>query len=86
MKTHFFFLASLALTIARAWSAVRIRLDFLPPRIRAGSLKTNLQFGHFIFNGRNNFHTIAAALNLASMGQVDDELTWVQREVFHDDN
>ncbi len=47
-KIYFFRFASLALTIARACSAVRVRLDFLPPRTWAGLLKTNLQFGHFI--------------------------------------
>lgn len=40
-------LASLAATIARACSAVRVRLDFLPPLTWAGSTKTYLQRGHF---------------------------------------
>ncbi len=44
----FIFLSSLALTIARACSAVRARRDFLPPATWAGFLNTNLQLGHFI--------------------------------------
>jgi hypothetical protein len=40
--------ASRARTIARAWAAVSLRLDFLPPFTRAGSLKTCPHLGHFM--------------------------------------